>query len=67
MVKKYIERIFWDSDFYALNDNVEADFIITRVFSRGDVTDIRNCRRHYGDQKIRNELLQVKHLPSHRI
>ena len=67
MAKKYNERIFWDVDFNALDDTIDADFIIIRIFSRGDVPDIRSCRRHYGDQKIRDVLLQVKHLPLPRL
>ena len=56
-------RIFWDVDFDALDYTVNANFIIERVFERGDVPDIRNCRRHYGDEKIREVLTNAKWLP----
>ncbi|MFY8127785.1 MAG: hypothetical protein ACOVMM_05365, partial [Chitinophagaceae bacterium] len=32
-------------------------------FERGDVDDIRNCRRYYGDEKITETLLKAKFLP----
>jgi len=55
-------RIFWDVNFDALDYQKEASFITTRVFDRGDVPDIRNCRRHYGDEKITEVLLNTKFL-----
>jgi len=48
-------RIFWDVDFDA-----KAAFIITRVFNRGDVEDIRQCRRYYGDDRVRASLAGCK-------
>jgi hypothetical protein len=32
------------------------------VFERGDVDDIRNCRRYYGDEKVTQALLNAKFL-----
>lgn len=55
-------RIFWDVDHESLDYEKRANFIIERVFERGDVEDIRNCRRFYGDQRIENALLQAKFL-----
>ena len=40
-------------------------FVIERVFERGDVDDIRNCRRYYGDEKVTQALLNTKFLPEH--
>ena len=56
-------RIFWDVDFDNIDYDVKANFVIERVFSRGDVPDIRNCRRYYGDEKISEALLKAKFLP----
>jgi hypothetical protein len=50
-------RIFWDVNFDAINYNKSARFVIERVFERGDVEDIRECRRYYGDDKIADVLL----------
>lgn len=55
-------RIFWDVDFDKLDYNGKASFIIERVFERGDVEDIRNCRRYYGDDKIKQVLINAKWL-----
>ncbi len=55
-------RIFWDVDYEALDYNNKAAFIIERVFERGDVPDIRACRRYYGDEKIREVLTNAKWL-----
>jgi hypothetical protein len=61
------KRIFWDVNFEKLNYDLRASFVIERVFERGDVDDIRNCRRYYGDEKVTEALLKAKYLPEHRI
>jgi len=57
------KRIFWDVDFSGLDYDAKAIFVIERVFERGDVEDIRQCRRYYGDEKIREVLVNAKWLP----
>lgn len=57
------KRIFWDVDFEHLDYQKQAAFIVERVFERGDIPDIRNCRRFYGDDTIRKILTNVKWLP----
>ena len=57
------KRIFWDVDFKKIDYDAKARFVIERVFERGDVPDIRNCRRYYGDEKITEVLLNAKFLP----
>lgn len=61
------KRIFWDVNFEALDYAGKASFIIERVFERGDVEDIRQCRRYYGEQRIKTVLLTAKYLPEHRL
>ncbi|MET4080302.1 hypothetical protein ABIB40_000242 [Pedobacter sp. UYP30] len=56
------KRIFWDVNFDSLDYDSKASFIIERVFERGDVQDIRNCRRYYGDDKISKVLKNAKWL-----
>ena len=51
---KFNKRIFWDVAFDKIDYDAKANFVIERVFERGDVSDIRNCRRYYGDYKVRN-------------
>jgi hypothetical protein len=55
-------RIFWDVNFDTLDYDGKASFIIERVFERGDVEDIRQCRRYYGDEKIHLALTNAKWL-----
>jgi hypothetical protein len=61
------KRIFWDVDFEKIDYDAKANFVIERVFERGDVEDIRQCRRYYGDDKVTEALLKAKYLPLHRI
>jgi hypothetical protein len=61
------KRIFWDVKFEEIDYDAKANFVIERVFERGDVEDIRNCRRFYGDDKVRVALLNAKFLPLHTI
>ena len=57
------KRIFWDVDFDLIDYDAKANWVIERVFSRGDVEDIRQCRRYYGDEKVTSALLGAKYLP----
>jgi len=61
------KRIFWDVDFEHLFYDEKAAFVIERVFNRGDVEDIRQCRRYYGDDKIKQTLLNTKFIADHRL
>ena len=56
------KRIFWDVDFENIDYDAKSNFVIERVFDRGDVQDIRNCRRYYGDEKVTEALLNAKFL-----
>ena len=57
------KRIFWDVDYSKIDWEKNAAFVIVRVFERGDIEDIRTVRRHYGDEKLREVLTDVKWLP----
>jgi len=61
------KRIFWDVNFEQIDYDAKANFVIERVFERGDVEDIRQCRRYYGDEKVTEALLKAKYLPLHTI
>lgn len=56
-------RIFWDVDYDRMDLDAKWRFVIERVFERGDVEDIRQCRRYFGDEKVRTALLEAKFLP----
>jgi len=61
------KRIFWDVNFEQIDYDAKANWVIARVFERGDVEDIRQCRRYYGDEIVTEVLLNAKFLPEHRI
>lgn len=61
------KRIFWDVDFEKIDYDAKYKFVIERVFDRGDVPDIRNCRRYYGDRVITDVLLNVQSLRLERL
>lgn len=61
------KRIFWDVDFEKIDYDAKANFVIERVFERGDVDDIRQCRRYYGDKKVETALLNARFLPLHTL
>ncbi|MBX2979584.1 MAG: hypothetical protein KF905_09840 [Flavobacteriales bacterium] len=56
-------RIFWDVDFDRLDHETDAAFIIERVFSWGDIPDVRQARRYYGDERVLAILLEAENLP----
>ena len=56
------KRIFWDVDFETIDYDRYAPWVIVRVFERGNVADIRNCRQYYGDDIIRQALTKEKYL-----
>jgi hypothetical protein len=61
------KRIFWDVNFEALDYDKRSSYVIERVFERGDVDDIRQCRRYYGDEQVTVVLLNAKYLPERRL
>ena len=56
------KRIFWDTDFEKLDYKKNANSIIERVFDWGDIEDIRQVRRFYGDEKVIEALTSAKYL-----
>jgi hypothetical protein len=61
------KRIFWDVNFEQIDYDDKVNFVIERVFERGDVEDIRQCRRYYGDERVTFALLNTRFLPEHRM
>ncbi len=56
------KHIFWDTDFEKLDYDKSYRSIIERVFERGDVEDIRQVRRYYGDEVVKLSLSNAKWL-----
>jgi hypothetical protein len=64
---QFNKRIFWDVRVETLDIDSKAVFVIERVFERGDVSDIRECRRYYTKETIETALLNAKFLPLHTL
>ncbi|HPL46329.1 MAG TPA: hypothetical protein PL132_12300 [Prolixibacteraceae bacterium] len=47
------KRIFWDVHFEEIDYDDKASFVFCSVFERGDVEDIRQCRRYYWDGRTK--------------
>ena len=56
------KRIFWDVDFDKIDYDKKWKTVIERVFDRGDINDIRQARRYYGDEKVIQALTSAKYL-----
>ena len=56
------KRIFWDVDYSKINYDKHPAWIIVRVFERGDIPDIKQIRRYYGDRLIKKEIVKAKYI-----
>jgi hypothetical protein len=61
------KRIFWDVDFEKIDYDAKARWVIVRVIERGDIEDIRQCRRYYGDDLVKKALLETKYIGQGRL
>lgn len=57
------KHIFGDVNFENIDYDAKWKWAIAQVFERGDVQDIRNYRRYYGDEKVAEALTNAKYLP----
>ncbi len=64
---QFHKRIFWDVQPEQIDFEEKSSFVIERVFERGDVSDIRECRRYYSKETIEMALLNAKFLPIHTL
>ena len=60
-------QLFWDVNYDTINWDEKYRFVIVRAFERGDIDDIRQVRRYYGDKKVREALLETKYISQNRI
>ena len=60
-------QLFWDVNYDTINWDEKYRFVIVRAFERGDIDDIRQVRRYYGDEKVREALLETKYISQNRI
>jgi hypothetical protein len=58
---------FWEYDVATLDPAEHCKTIISRIAMRGDEYEIREMRRFYGDEKIKEVLLQVRYLDKYAL
>ena len=57
---KLNSRLFWGIRFEEFDYERYANLVIERVVERGDVADIRQVRRFYGDEREKEALVSAK-------
>ena len=55
------KALFWDIDFNSLNGEKHARFIIERVVQKGDISDWKLIKAYFGLEKIKSEVVKVRH------
>ena len=58
---------FWEYDISTLSPENSYKTIIPRIAMRGSEYEIREMRRFYGDEKIKEVLLQVRYLDKYSL
>lgn len=53
------KRLFWDIDFNSLDEINNRCLIIERVFSMGELSDVKEIIRFYGLQTIKKEIVNA--------
>ena len=56
------KKLFWDVGFKESDLDKHAQFIIVRVFERGEIADVKKIRAYYGDVKIKKEIKKAKYI-----
>ena len=57
------KEILIDIYFYKqLEEEMGSAWLIERLFSRGSIQDIKNARKYFGDEKIKQEVIMIKWL-----
>lgn len=56
------EVLFWDSDIKKIDWDKKASYVIAKVAMFGTLKDWNAIKKYYGEKKIKNELLKVRHL-----
>ena len=58
---KLHRQLFWDVKFSRLDYKKNADFIIARVLSFGDLDDYKAIKKKYGLKKIKNVAKKINY------
>ena len=60
-------KLFWDVDYDKIDWEKNYQWVICRVIDRGDVNDIRLCKKYYGEEKIKKSILNSNYFSEHRM
>jgi hypothetical protein len=60
-------QAFWDIDFDKIDFDKKANFVITRVFEYGSLSDLRFLWQFYGKDKIKDSIINAHFLKSSAI
>jgi hypothetical protein len=55
-------HLFWDVDQAEIDEGKHCRFIIERVLTRGTLDDWNEIKKIYGKEKIKTEVLKIRHL-----
>jgi hypothetical protein len=56
------DLLFWDMDLSKMDPETNRRIIIERVFSLGDLDELKFIFRHYGSDTIRREIVRAGNL-----
>lgn len=59
---EFSEGLFWDVDSSKFDYDKHAGQIIPRVFMRGTMDDLSKIFEYYGEERIKNVLIQTRYL-----
>lgn len=60
-------QAFWDVRFEEINYQKNADFVITRIFEYGSLSDLKEILKHYGNERCKLAITNAKFLKNSAI
>jgi hypothetical protein len=54
--------LFWDCNIDKLDPKIDINLVLERVFTRGTENDEKEVFNYYGQNKIKNTILNIKYL-----
>ncbi len=59
---KLNKALFWDTDIKSIDFDKHARYVIERAITRGDIHDWKEIMNYYGLNKIKEEIVNIRHL-----
>jgi len=57
---KLRKKLFWDTDVKKLEPEMHGGQIVPRIFMRGEVEEMKEAMRFYGEQQIKEILTETR-------